>query len=47
MLYNYDFGDNWHFNVVLERIDPSDPSVDGYRIDQSVGKSPEQYGGWD
>ena len=47
MLYNYDFGDNWHFNVVLERIDPSDPSVDRYRIDQSVGKSPEQYGGWD
>jgi hypothetical protein len=47
MLYNYDFGDNWRFGVVLERIDPSDPSVDRYRIDQSVGKSPKQYPNWD
>ncbi len=47
MLYNYDFGDNWRFNVVLDRIEPSDPSVDAYRIDQSVGKSPQQYPHWD
>jgi len=46
MLYHYDFGDDWKFDVVLERIDPPDPDVRGYQIEERKGKSPEQYHHW-
>lgn len=46
MVYHYDFGDDWKFGVMLERIDPPDPTVQGYRIDERQGKAPEQYSGW-
>lgn len=47
MLYNYDFGDNWLFDVVLERIEPpqQDPAL--YRIGDRQGESPEQYPYWE
>ncbi len=44
----YDFGDNWHFNVTLERIDPPDARTRTRpRILESHGKAPEQYPNWD
>lgn len=46
MLDHYDFGDDWKFDVVLERIDPLDPDVRGYQIEERKGKSPEQYHHW-
>lgn len=42
MLFNFDFGDNWHFDVVLERID-SDTDIDGASILESHGDAPPQY----
>ncbi len=53
MDYNFDFGDNWHFNVVLERIDPPDPALTEPTILESHGEPPDQYPvydegeGWD
>jgi hypothetical protein len=47
MLYNYDFGDNWLFDVLLERIVPPDPKAKRYRIGKRQGKSPEQYPSWE
>jgi hypothetical protein len=46
MVYNYDFGDNWLFDVLLERIDPPDPKARRYRIGKRQVKSPEQYPRW-
>lgn len=39
----YDFGDNWQFGIVLERIDPKDATVKAPRLLESRGKAPEQY----
>ena len=47
MIFNYDFGDNWHFNVLLERIEPPNPNASRYKIGKRVGKSPEQYPSWE
>lgn len=52
MTYNYDFGDNWNFDVLLERIDPAEPIGEPYRIGARQGEAPEQYvyyddDGWD
>jgi hypothetical protein len=47
MIYNYDFGDDWNFDVHLERIDPPNPKVKAYQIGKRLGKSPEQYPSWD
>ena len=48
MVYNFDFGDNWLFDILLERIDPPDLKAKPYKIGKRVGKSPEQYpdGDW-
>jgi hypothetical protein len=40
----YDFGDNWKFDVRLERIDPPDKKVKTPKILESQGKAPKQYG---
>jgi hypothetical protein len=45
MRYLYDFGDNWLFDVKLERIDPPDPKVKKPVILESHGEAPEQYPG--
>lgn len=43
MAYNYDFGDDWYFDVSLERIDPPDPTITRSRMGKKMGKAPEQY----
>jgi hypothetical protein len=43
MVYHYDFGDDWHFQITLERIDPPDPSQPTAKIIEEKGKAPEQY----
>jgi len=47
MTYLYDFGDNWEFQVKLERIDPPDPKIKKPVILESHGEAPEQYHSWD
>jgi hypothetical protein len=43
----YDFGDDWRFDVTLERIDPPGTKGKLPRIIEKHGKSPEQYPSWD
>jgi hypothetical protein len=47
MRYLYDFGDNWRFDVKLERIEPDDEKIKGPILLESHGESPEQYAAWD
>ena len=47
MTYLYDFGDNWKFEVVLERIEPAAPGIRAPKVVESQGKAPEQYPSWD
>ena len=46
MRYLYDFGDNWRFDVKLERIEPVDEKIKGSVLLESHGESPEQYAAW-
>jgi len=43
MQLRYDFGDDWRFDVRLERIDPPGGKAEGARILGRHGESPEQY----
>jgi hypothetical protein len=43
MTFVYDFGDNWQFNVLLERIDPVDATLERPKVLEKHGKAPEQY----
>ncbi len=43
----YDFGDNWKFEVVLERIEPVNPKIRAPKVMESHGEAPEQYPSWD
>ena len=45
--YLFDFGDNWDFDVKLERIDPADKKIKGPVLLESHGEAPEQYPDWD
>lgn len=47
MTYLYDFGDNWEFEVLLERIELADPKMRRPVILETHGKAPEQYSDWD
>jgi hypothetical protein len=47
MTYLFDFGDNWRFDVTLERVDPVDAAVTGPKLLESRGEAPEQYPNWD
>ena len=47
MKFLFDFGDNWLFDVKLERIDPPSPRMKKPRVLESHGKAPEQYPSWD
>lgn len=47
MVYNFDFGDNWEFQVTLEQIDPTNRRQKKARIIEREGKAPEQYPRWD
>ena len=46
MTFVYDFGDNWQFEVVLERIEPLDKKLKRPKIIKIQGKPPRQYGNW-
>jgi hypothetical protein len=43
----YDFGDNWRFDVKLERIDPPGSVKKLPKVLEAHGKAPEQYPSWD
>jgi hypothetical protein len=43
----YDFGDSWHFDVKLERIDPPGSMKKVTKVIESHGKAPKQYPDWD
>lgn len=47
MVFLYDFGDNWEFDVALERIDPVDPDIQKPVVLESHGEAPEQYPSWE
>ncbi len=42
--YLYDFGDNWKFEVLLERIEPADKKLKRAKLLEFHGKRPPQYG---
>ncbi|HEV3255719.1 MAG TPA: hypothetical protein VG013_02445 [Gemmataceae bacterium] len=46
MTFTYDFGDNWQFDVKLERIEPPGARIKAPRILEKHGKAPEQYPDW-
>ena len=46
MIYLFDFGDQWEFDVTLERIDPPDASVQAPIVLGARGEAPEQYQTW-
>lgn len=47
MTYLYDFGDQWRFDVTLERIDPPGVPSDKPVMLDGRGDAPEQYPSWD
>ena len=47
MIFLYDFGDNWEFDVILERIDPLDKHLKEPKIIKAEGEAPEQYRAWE
>jgi len=44
ILYLFDYGDSWEFNVILEKIDTDCPLPLNPKITEKKGKAPEQYG---
>jgi hypothetical protein len=46
MIYLYDFGDQWEFDVSLEQVDP-DMVIEDPVILEAYGEPPEQYPRWD
>ena len=46
ILYEFDFGDSWEFEVILENIDPKAKKLRDSVIIESKGESPEQYSDW-
>ncbi|QTA85252.1 IS1096 element passenger TnpR family protein [Desulfonema magnum] len=47
MVYLYDFGDNWEFSVMLEKIDLENSKMKKPALLESHGEAPEQYDFWD
>lgn len=47
MLFLFDFGDNWKFDVLLERIEPMNETRQEPELLEVHGKAPEQYPNWD
>jgi len=47
MIFRFDFGDNWRFDVTLEQVNPADESIQEPMILDQHGKAPEQYPSWD
>jgi hypothetical protein len=47
MIYLYDFGDQWEFDVTLERVDPPVRAMKKPKILDARGEAPEQYPSWE
>jgi len=47
MLYNFDFGDDWQFDLTLEEIKPPDKKMRQPQILESHGEAPPQYPDYD
>jgi hypothetical protein len=47
MEFHFDFGDDWRFDVKLERIEPPGAKIKAPAILERHGKSPKQYAGGD
>jgi hypothetical protein len=47
MTFHFDFGDDWMFDVQLERIDPPNKRLKAPRVLERHGKAPEQYPSWE
>jgi hypothetical protein len=47
LLYLFDFGEQWEFDIKLEQIAPPDPTLTRPRIIECHGEPPEQYPTWD
>lgn len=47
MIFHFDFGDDWKFQVLLEQIEPPNTKVKKSKLLESHGKAPKQYPDWD
>jgi hypothetical protein len=47
MIFRYDFGDEWHFRVKLEKLDSEGDAGQRPQLLDSRGKAPSQYDSWD
>ena len=47
MTFQFDYGDNWLFELRLERIDPSDNKISRPEVTESAGRPPKQYPDWE
>ncbi|MEM7131102.1 MAG: hypothetical protein AAF702_32570 [Chloroflexota bacterium] len=47
MVYHFDFGDDWRFDVKLEKIDVDDDTIKETILLEEHGKAPEQYPSYD
>ncbi len=43
MIFLFDFGDNWEFDLILEEIQPPEQKLKRPKVLKSYGKAPEQY----
>ena len=43
MHYHFDFGDDWHFSIILEAVNPPNLKIKGPTILKSHGEAPLQY----
>jgi hypothetical protein len=43
LIFTYDFGDNWQFEVTLEEITRPEPEETYPRVLEAQGEAPEQY----
>lgn len=47
MLFNFDFGDDWYFNLTLEQIEQPDAKLKNPKLLESHGEAPPQYPDYD
>ncbi len=47
VLFRFDFGDDWHFDMILEAINPPDKRQKISKILEKYGEPPRQYPDWD
>ncbi len=47
MKFEYDFGENWVFEILLEKINPVDKEMDFPNVIEEYGEPPSQYPNWD